>query len=341
MFANLGAPPGAPQLHRWADWAELIAFTSAEFAISVSEFAEATERTLDTIAEEGTVDQDPAESGDVEELAPLVGDAAKFRDAARQRSADIFDYLRDRAYRYGAKYPFAVDEASKSIELRDRDETRDAYLFLLSCSTFRYLKQKTVQSDLANRFEVFAEAALWSMVPATATVERFGPRAEPGARYSGTLKTKIETLAADLGETALVTDGDFEKNDRGDGGLDLVAWADPGDTLAGRSLIFAQVAATPGWISKQHSSGSNAWTQNLTLKSHPQNVVFIPFDYRSPGHKWYAPRHIQNSILMDRQRILNAVFDSANNPTKHWVHRAARVNVSEVGDAAGQSLADI
>lgn len=341
LFTNLDAPPGAPQLHRWADWAELIALTSIDSGISLAEFAEVTERAADALMTDGTGDQD-REEDEKESLVGAIGNAARFRDEARERSVDIFEYLADRSLRFGESYPFEVDAAAKTIERRDLTDRRVAYLFLLSCASLRYVGSKAAQVNFGARFELLAEASFASMLPIGATVGLFGANSLRPAMYSGDLKSRIERLAADLGEVSLAVDEDFETRDHGDGGLDLVGWLAPKDGLGGRVVLFGQAAATPNWITKQHSSSADTWGRTIPMVARPTNVVFIPFDFRRPGGRWYAKRHIHNSVVMDRERILKSLYAGDEwVPTSSWANAIGVVNPDELRTMVAQSAEEL
>lgn len=268
------------------------------------EFAETTERMKDLLSEESMDDQDPTEDETESLITEAEGESSEYRDALAKRAGDVFGYLKDRAVRYGTIYPFDVDVHALTLTLRSPTVSRRFYLYLLSCACFRYVSKRQDQTDLAAKFELVGIAVLKQMLPESAEVHLFGANPLGGDRYPGLLPEKIKTLASDLGEKYYAKEKDFEKGDRGDNGLDLVAWIPLMDELPGRISVFAQAACTPHWVSKQHSSKSNSWSKVMSLTAEPVSMVFIPYDYRRPGPEWYTDRHIHNSAVVDRYRII-------------------------------------
>lgn len=310
MFDEVERLPGAPQLHRWADWAELLAYTSAVGAISMPELAETTERRTDFIAAESEDDQDLDEAETEPLIAESQGEPAKYRDALARRAGDVLNYLQDRATRYGSVYPFDVDVNARTVSLRPSTTSRQFYLFLLTCACLRYVGAAD-RTSLAAKFELAGIEVLKRMLPARAEVHLFGANSLMTGKYTGLLFEKVQALAADLGERVLATSTDFERGDRGDNGLDLVAWVPLDDELPGRIAVFAQAACTPDWVSKQHSSHASSWSSTITLTADPVNMVFIPYDYRRPGAEWYTSRHIHKSAVIDRYRIVKLLASGA------------------------------
>lgn len=343
MFSKLNSLPGAPQLHRWADWAELLAFTSPTGTLSVPEFTETAERQLAYIETEGVDNQDDTEK----EQEPLVEEAsqgpAQFRDAITGRAGDVFRYLEDRAERFSSTYPFTVDSSRRLITTKELTQSRRIYIFLLSCASFRYVEHKAVQTSLASRFELLGLEVVRRMLPATNEVHLFGANSITHGKYTGTLKQKIEMLAADLGEKSLLTDDDFETGDSGDNGLDVVAWMSHDDSLPGKLAVFGQAACTPQWISKQHSSSPETWSAVMTLMSSPLNFTMIPFDFRRPGGTWYSKRHIHKSMVIDRQRIINYLSTGPNPNDPIYITDALRghLYLNEIDDAFQQEADNI
>lgn len=312
MFGQVDRLPGAPQLHRWADWAEILAYTSAGGTLSMPEFAETTERRKDFIETESEDDQDQRDIEKETLIAESRGDSSKYRDALAERAGDVLVYLKDRAARYGVVYPFEVDTQNRTLSLRESSDSRRLYLFILSCACFRYVKDPADRTSLAAKFELLSLEALKEMMPSNSEVHLFGSNSIENGRYKGLLYEKIKHLAKDLGEQVIARESDFERNDTGDNGLDLVAWVPSRDQLPGRIVVYAQVACTPQWVSKQHSSHASSWASVMNLTADPVNMVFIPFDYRRPGDDWYTRRHIHKSVVADRYRIITLLASQSD-----------------------------
>lgn len=311
MFIDVDRLPGAPALHVWTDWAELLTLTSPGNSLSIPQLEEFAERRKQFIASEGLDNQDPKETEEESLIEQSSGDPSEFRDALSKRAGDVLSYMIDRSDRYGAAYPFEVDEGRRVVALRKLTDARRLYLFLLTCAALRYVSPSD-RSVLTSKFELLCVEFLRQVFPPTSEVHLFGKNALSTGRYEGPLLSKIQKLADDLGERSLAKALDFEKGDSGDNGLDVVAWIPLSDSLPGRVLVFGQAACTTEWISKQHSSSAPAWRGMIPFTVDPQNMVFIPFDYRRPGGEWYTQRHIQQSIVIDRHRLLRAMVSGGD-----------------------------
>jgi hypothetical protein len=308
------------------------------------ELAETIDRRSDFIDSESVDDPD----GDDDEPEVLIAEhgrnkPAEFQDALAKRAGDILDYLRDRSERYGAMYPFEVDDEQRLVVLRELTQSRRLYLLLLSCAMFRYVKDRADITSFAARFEFLSVEVLQRMLPDKAEVHLFGRNPMGSERYPGKLYDKVSLLAQDLGEQLLATPKHFEKGDSGDGGIDLVAWIPLGDPLPGRITIFAQAACTPKWVTKQHSSSSSAWSPKMTLTADPTNMIFIPYDYRRPGGEWYNPLHIHKSAVVDRQRIMTlaATGDNPEDPVVIGPELAGVIDLGSLDLGRQQQAADL
>jgi hypothetical protein len=304
LFDELFRLPGSPQLHRWADWAELLCFTSASGSLSLPEFAFAIAGRSDYIPSEISDDIEPEEKLRKEDLVRgLV--AAQITDKAMDKAVQVFEYLGARCQAYGETYPFALDDDGLGVELRETSLSRSVYLFLLACASLRYVAEKAVATQLTSRYELLCLEVVRRSLPNGAEVHLFGKNsADTTSRYVGKVTEKITQLADDLGEIPRFDEDDFEQNDSGDNGLDIVAWVSLGDQLNGRFVIFGQCACTPQWVTKQHSSSYDTWSSVMSLMVRPVNTCFIPFDFRKPSGKWYSRHQIHRSVLFDRRRIL-------------------------------------
>lgn len=312
MFGGTNRLPGTSQLHSWADWFEILAYTSALGEFSVTEFTETVERREDYFGVESVDDMDDAARG----KDPLAGfRGADLRDRVAGRGEDVLRYMSARQQEYGRYYPFSVDEDEGTVRVEALDKARTLYLFLLACSSLRYIPNRSDRSKLTSAFELLSLKAIESYLPKRSKAYVFGKNAllsssaAPGPYASGSLIEKIRRLSVDLGEISLVKETDFERHDNGDNGLDIVAWHDMGDALGGRILYFAQCACTSDWVSKQHSASHDAWSSVMTFTARPVSMCFIPHDYRLPDRNWYTKRHVHNVVLIDRIRILRALTE--------------------------------
>jgi len=323
LFDNLDETPKASPLHLWADWTELLCFTSEDGQISVPELSNKIKEQREDIRlgpdpEQGAVDDPP----DPLVAAILLDDAvsetdaqANFENGVRTRADDILKYLVKRAARYLDAYPFEVDSAKRTITLRSTTMTRDLYVYLLFCSLFKYVRVKAREGELAAGFELLAQAAAENYLPADAIVRRFGSNGRfPAPFYNGLLKDTVIQLAKDLGDlTVALRPKDVLSNNRGDGGLDIVAWMPLGDRLPGMPIFFAQCACTPKWQLKQHSSSHATWRKMIHFPDDTANWCFIPFDFRDLENDWFSRIQIQSSVLFDRFRLVHLLAEPQTN----------------------------
>jgi len=305
VFGQVERLPGSPQLHRWADWAELLCFIDGQ--LSVPDLGSGIESRADVLSIETNDDCEPdaRKSDPLEDLLPTVD---QFKDAVSGRSKDVFNYLLARADAFGEAYPFEVNEAGRMLRPREPRPDRLIYLFMLAGSLLRYIPSKRNQQSIASQFEWLSLHALKAELPTRAEVRLFGANGTTPGPYTGTLTQKIGQLAIDLREKVLIElESDFDPGDRGDNGLDLVGWVPPHDAASGMLTAFGQCACTPAWVQKQHSSSVDAWEPIFRFTVDPVNYCFIPFDFRRPDGSWYARHSIHNTVVMDRRRILAAL----------------------------------
>lgn len=346
-LATLSTPPDQSELYFWADYVELLCMTdidgeySADRLASDCQFAEdfrstspaAQDGDFNDVAdsltggdgddehlyggigylselEAGDPDFDTFEDPDAENEARRFDRAAEKTDNRYVWCQTVFGFLRSRERLLGANYPFVIDERRMTITRRPVDDDIRQYVFLLCCSLMRCMTRSSRQK-LATLFEIVSFHALSALLPDRAEVDIYGTsRNYAPSRFTGTPFERITALARYLGGTVLVDKGEFHPNDRGDGGLDLVAWIPLGDSAdglpTGVPAFFAQCAARADWESKQHEASYDRWRQMLHLKSPPVNMTFIPHHFREPGGAWYKEKSV-TSVLMDRRRILSAL----------------------------------
>ncbi|WP_347057391.1 hypothetical protein ABC795_11855 [Blastococcus sp. HT6-30] len=258
-------------------------------------------RARDTKTAAGADDAEMLEEADNIDTA----DGATESDNYHRRAGDVFTYLSARADAFGSAYPYTL-EGTTVLTLRDPSPHRSLYVFLLACASFRYVTGKHWQNGLAARFEGISVVALRRALPVEASVHLFGMNSElRNGRYSGKLVDKLKLLASDLGEKHQIDDEDFEDEDRGDHGLDVVAWLELGDKLGGRPIWLGQCACTPRWTVKQYSSSVAAMRGVMTFVAPPMNICFIPFDFRRPDGYWFKRAIIGESIVVDRRRMMH------------------------------------
>ncbi|GAA2579511.1 hypothetical protein GCM10010435_65830 [Winogradskya consettensis] len=312
LIDDLSDPPGDSDLHYWADWAELLCITASAGMLSDSDLAEEIERQRSTGS----------------------GNQASQNDKFQRHAREVFNYLAGRALRYDDTYPFELSANGRILTKRSLTDPRIVYLFLLVCSSFKYVPRSAMVS-LAGRFEWLCLAAAKLSLPSEAEVHLFGknPLGVP-SRYVGSLVNKLNQLADDLCEVAVFKPAKFKAGNTGDWGLDIVAWLPSGDRAVGRMILFGQCACTAEWVTKQQTVGDNRWNKIISITVPPVAVCYIPFDFRDPSGDWYNEHQIFRSYIVDRWRLMYALgfFPPAGRPTISAADLAAILPVQDLKD---------
>lgn len=286
--------------HTWADYVELLCLFNLDREISkdvlIDRFREGKD-TGEPIDDESEDDTDTAE----ETFTAASEENVPIDERLNSIVEDLFRHLKYRESAFGRSYPFAVDMTHRRMVLRRATGLSRLYLFLLIASNLRYFTSLT--SQITRDFEALSELALQKLLPATGLVHLFHGAGRSG-RYKGKLFEKLTALASDLFESMTVRADDFDENDVGDGGLDLVAWVPMNDDSPGMLLCFAQCACTDKWVKKQRET--MAVQEVMTLKAHPVYLTFIPFCFRRPTGSWFYA-HSVATVLLDRLRLISVL----------------------------------
>jgi hypothetical protein len=95
------------------------------------------------------------------------------------------------------------------------------------------------------------------------------------------------------------------QDENGDRGLDVVGMITLGDDLPGRVLVYAQVACTGEWTTKQDSPSSDAWDQ-LVQPLNPQiTACVVPECFRKATGEWFYRTLIHRRLMIDRWRVIH------------------------------------
>lgn len=295
----------------WADYIELLCLANLDEELSQD----------DIIDRLGERERDLCE-GDIKEIeelrileeeqGQLATRRAEIDDTWKTRVEDWFRLLRVRSSLYGESYPFVITE-NEIKKKADFTNTHKIYIYLLICSNL-YLLDSATRTIFANCFELVSHQALKNLLPDNSFVHLFGsnPLNDKGRYKNGlSLWNKIHRLAEDLREDVnnKIKQKDFPATNKGDDGLDLVAWLDTGDALPSMNVFFGQCACTTDWISKQHASHYSSWVGKINFTNHTNNIIFIPFCYRGTDGKWFKPSDIRLSFLIDRKRLIYYLGD--------------------------------
>lgn len=207
-----------------------------------------------------------------------------------------FDHIASRNEVFNNFYPFIVE--SNNIQLKDPlTKHHELYIFLLLSASQKYIKSNTLPKD----FEKMSLIVLQNYLPESAKSYIFGTSSD---RYNGTLEKKIKKLAEDLKYS--LGSASFQKNNTGDGGLDLVAWLPFSKDINQNNMqiFLAQCATGKDWKKKQHET-KKIPEKYINFKTKVNHVFFMPYDCRNVERDFSEESDISNETLFfDRVRIL-------------------------------------
>jgi len=238
---------------------------------------------------------------------PSALNAAEQRqNRAQKRDAqidDCFDHLEYRARAFGESYIFSIDRdvikpkrggaATTDIEL--------VYKFLLACGKSELSKQLSAAFSelckLAVQRFFGGKANVFNVDAGAADRQIVGTNTRDAARYLAPYlgATPLEHMLEDLAGT-------------GDGGADIAAALGFGDGAGGHFAMLGQCAASSSesyWKDKLQQPGRFRSLYQWTVP--PLLAGFIPVVYRTASGGWFSKINVQDSLIFDRLRILNAL----------------------------------
>jgi hypothetical protein len=252
------------------------------------------------IAEHESSDDD----GDGDDQPNADPGPAAADDARATEGSGVADVLAYRADRFGDAWPFELFDQD-NLRMREPLEGRHRlYLFLLVASCLSNVAVAD-RNQVTTAFERLAPGALSGHLGPRAEVHLFGTTGDSG-RYTGSLWERFQRLAQDLRVKLLAEQAEIEARG-GDNGLDAVAWLPTGDDAATIVSIFAQCACGKKWRDKQHEGTELRWAPVLAFRTPIVNVTLIPYSFRRSDGLWHADYHVEKGVLLDRERILEAL----------------------------------
>ena len=292
---NLERLPARPsEQYLWADYIELLCLVNLDRAVSELDV-------IDRIEDRRDLGEGVDDAGDRSERHTS---RTGYEDRTILYVSDCFSLLRYRYYAFKDFYPFFLSKGGDTLLRRKKLTLKQKlYVFFLLSANLKHVSKQYIPIFTAS-FEIASAEALHSYLPRGAKVFLFGKNPLNMGRYSGKLWYKIQVLAQDIRESVVADEGEFEPNDTGDNGLDIVGWVPFGDPADKFLIVFGQCACTLDWVVKQHSSGEAAWSGVISSKTPRNNVSFVPFCLRDLGGGWYRSRDAQGTILIDRLRLV-------------------------------------
>lgn len=213
--------------------------------------------------------------------------------------ASVFGILRDRAVHAGPGYAFSTSGAQLRLK-GDAWRNRTGYLICLCLSWFGEKQVRADETKPARLFEALAAEAAGRFVGGTAV--RFGsPRKE--------LPTSFRLAVDELCMKYLGGEGNGSNPAEAihwskDGGLDVVAWREPGDGKFGKVILFGACASGRNWNAKTGELNIQSWV-NKYVRRPPAGAVikafFVP--HVLPSEPQWSSLSWDAGILFDRCRI--------------------------------------
>ncbi len=320
-FLSLEKLPDSSGIHLWADYLELRCLTNSDLAVSKSDLQTYVRKRSDL--RKGLEDY-----GD--ELGPETGLNKLPIDIKKAAQAeDLFKHLGYRASAFADFYPFTLSNHGDILLRRPHlTKKHKLYLFFLLSSNLKHISDKRHRNRFTDAFEIASLVALKGYLPQTAEVYLFGTNSlkKKKERYAVLLLERIKRLAADLKEDFIGDESDFAANNNGDNGLDVVGWIPMGDDVGGFIIVFGQCSCSDEeWPKKQASSSPAHWRKTIKFLAPPNNMIFIPFCYRRDKGEWHREITIDDTIVIDRLRLvklLETSYHSLKNLPFELINRA-------------------
>lgn len=308
--------PKEIETHNWADFVELLCLANIDGEVSEADVIDRVSLRQRDLAEGNLEDIEDEKDLDSDE-GDTATNRATISDRWELRLRDMFLILSMRSKLYKEFYPFAV--SNKELQLRSKKPTskQKLYVYLLLCSNL-YLFPKRESGNLANAFEVLCADALRRILPERAEVHLFGqnPFNKSGEFNSKqTLWDRMNKFAKAINESVSqkITEEHYPADNRGDEGLDIVAWIPTDDELPSKIVFLGQCACGKDWINKQGQSSFDNWSNKIDLTNYSINNIFIPYCYRKADGGWHKPSEIRKTFLIDRKRLLEFCFKEKYN----------------------------
>lgn len=305
LFKRLDVLPRHPYPFLWADYVELLCLCTKNGMVSRGNLQAQVQEAQDV-----QVDADVDGDGDVDDIAGPNDEPAVLDDKVSARWDDIVLRLNARKASYPG-WPFELDGAVLHSVYDEQRADHRLYVALLIASSLR-LCVATRSNEITSAFEEISYHWLSRSLPNFWKVRPFGAHATLPDAYVGNLREKLELLAADINAKLQKDADEYDFENTGDGGIDLVAWQEIGDKRGNIPVIFGQCACSPtDWEGKQLDV-SPAATEAHIAPQHPGAAYcFVPHDLSRSDGKWQRAVHVKRVVMVDRLRLLH-LFNASN-----------------------------
>ncbi len=288
MFRDLNTLPKRSEIIFWADYIEFKSLINTDKSFTYSNFSA---------------------------LFSSEENVPKGRDFISSRWRMAVSLCKARANYFEQFYSFEIPSDEDDILLlkQDLNECQKSYLSLLICSSLKYF-EKNISFDFSREFEKLSKYIFTHMLPAGSTIKSNWPNPEDGEEcYSGNKFEKYRAIAKDIRTKSLetISESDFNPRDRGDGGIDLVGWHGMYDQREAIPIACAQCSCQrTEWKMKQSESTYHTKMSFFPLIHPWSSYYFCPLDLWKSEKEWRFRSDIQDSIPVDRYRILNFMSNS-------------------------------
>lgn len=317
LDSKMSRPTGS-DLYIWCDYIELRCLVDKDRRLSRGRLHELLDDTAQMYGEQTDADVVNPSGGIVD--IGLDDDDSDAADGTppgsghlgtryEMRVASWFANLAFRAKLFGDAYPFKLSGDSQELEaLPVNSQVRELYVQMLMSASLR-LVPKRRRDELTESFEETSHEIFKQLMPLGWEVHRFG--AKGASRYEGLLYDKLVALTKDLRGTFGLERRHYKPHDRGDGGLDLVAWHPmAGDTREGVPIALAQCGCTSdgdAWSMKSLEAAPAKLAGHLRVH-HPWSAYyFMPHDLtEAVGTQidWQQKPNLTSTIVIDRSRLI-------------------------------------
>lgn len=318
LDSKMSRPTGS-DLYIWCDYIELRCLVDKDRRLSRGRVQELLDDTAQMYGEQtdadvvnpadGAVAVPNADGDDPDALdggPPVVGYLGT-RD--EMRVAGWFSNLSFRAKTFGDAYPFTLSADGQELEALPVDsQLRELYVQMLMSASLRLIPKRR-HEELTESFEETSHEIFKQLMPMGWEVHRFG--AKGASRYEGLLYDKLLALCKDLRGRLSLERHHLKANDRGDGGLDLVAWHPMGgDERDGLPVALAQCGCTSdgdGWSKKSLEAAPAKLRGHIHLLHPWSTYYFMPHDLTdATGAQidWQQRANLTEAIVIDRSRLI-------------------------------------
>lgn len=298
LFRAIDEMPRHAYPFLWADYVELLCLCSRNGSVSSGNLQALRQEAQDVQADDYDDDghDEVEDGGDVE--------PAQLDDRVCTRWEDIRRRLQVRATAW-QDWPFRLDGAVLTSQFDASNEGHRLYVALLIASSLR-LCHRTRSDEVTRAFEEISYHWLRRSLNTLWEVRPFGAHQTLPDAYTGSLRNKLEGLAADICAPLQRSPDAYDPGDSGDGGIDLVAWMRMGDQRGNWPVIFGQCACSPtDWESKQLSVCPSQVEAHLVPQHPGAAYCFVPHDLHESDTTWQRASHVHRTVLIDRARILH------------------------------------